>query len=156
MKLLIKYTSSILLSILVLVITGCSGDKVNMDEEFPPSMPGFIMVDDTEYEMAQGNYRWEKKEGFSTHVARTDAASPNQIAENVEAIKIPPNTKLTIIVEEKPALTLYQWNEDGGKKAMTLTDHSFSVPTEEGRYIYEVLAEWKNGEVSYTIVVEVE
>jgi hypothetical protein len=140
----------------VLFVTGCAAGAINTMEEFPPSIAGFIVVNRIEYEMATGNYSWERKKGLITEAVQTDAASPNQIAEYYEAIMVDANSQLTIKVERNPQLSVYQWDENGKGNEITLPNDQFETPSDKGRHIYEVLAEWKNGEVSYTFVVEVE
>ncbi|WP_391122575.1 hypothetical protein [Psychrobacillus sp. L3] len=145
-----------------LCITGCSNNSSEIDKEvkaseneFPPSMTGSISVNDKEYEIVVGNYRWERKQGLDTQVVETDAASPYQIAENFSAIMVEPNTNINIEIEENPRISLYLWNESGREKEVTLKNNQLLAPTSKGQYIYEILAEWSNGEVSYTFVVEV-
>jgi hypothetical protein len=118
------------------------------NDEFPPTIPGYIKVGETQYEMAKGNYKW--KNG-NTH-AQTDAASPTQIAKNFKPIILEPNTKVSIEIEQNPNLSAYFWNYEG---KVDLQDGQITVPASKGRYIYEVLAIWSNGDVSYTFVVEI-
>ncbi|MBE1556257.1 hypothetical protein [Sporosarcina limicola] len=117
---------------------------------FPPYPPGFIKVDETRSKMEMGGFRWEK--GNTTTL--TDAASPQQIAENFKAIVLEPNSKVNIQIEQDPALSAYLW--DSEREKVTIEGTQITIPTNKGRYIYEVVAKWSNGEVSYTIVVEVE
>ena len=144
------------------LMMGCSnaGDGINnlagaKETEFPPVMTGSIHVNDTEYEMASGNYRWEKKDGLSTQVFQTDAASPNQIAENFNAIVLEKDMNINIEIEDKPEISVFLWNENSREKQVKVNKNQFTTPATEGQYIYEVLAEWTNGEVSYTFVLEV-
>ncbi|MFD2443042.1 hypothetical protein ACFSO7_03505 [Bacillus sp. CGMCC 1.16607] len=83
---------------------------------------------------------------------QTDAASPNQIAEHFKAIIVEPNRKVSIEIEQNPNLSVYFWNYEG---EVDLQDGQITVPASKGRYIYEVLAIWSNGQVSYTFVVEI-
>jgi len=140
------------------MVTGCSNGEVQAEKEntdFPPSMTGRIHVDETEYEMEAGGYRWERKKGSEVEVVQTDAASPNQIAEEFEAIQVEPKSPIDIEVEGDPDISVYLWNTDGKEKAVPIHNNELSAPSDAGQYIYEVLAEWTNGEVSYTFVLEV-
>jgi hypothetical protein len=141
-------------------LTGCTigtaGTSNQMEEDdFPPSMTGLINVQGKEYEMEAGNYKWERKKGSETDVVQTDAASPYQISESYNAIVLEPNTDINIDIEDNPKVSVYQWNQNGRDEGFTLKNNQLSVPSSKGRYIYEVLAKWPNGEVSYTFVVEV-
>ncbi|WP_282172377.1 hypothetical protein [Cytobacillus firmus] len=53
-------------------------------------------------------------------------------------------------------MKVFLWNETGKEKEIMLEDDQITVPADKGKYIYEVLAEWKNGEISYTFVAEVQ
>jgi hypothetical protein len=144
-------------------ITGCSGGMVNAgkevkvvsENEFPPSTPGVIKVNNTQYEMGVGGYKWERKLGSETQIVQTDAASPYQIAEDFKVISLEQNQKVRIDIEENPHLVVYLWNKAGREKEITINENQITAPASKGRYIYEVLAKWTNGEVSYTFVAEV-
>ncbi|WP_391122354.1 hypothetical protein [Psychrobacillus sp. L3] len=160
MRTILLFLAMVLFS--ALCITGCSNGSSEMDREvkaseneFPPSMAGSINVNDKEYEMVVGNYRWERKQGIDTQVVETDAASPYQIAEYFNAIMVEPNTNINIEIEENPRVSLFLWNGNGREKEVKLKNNQLLAPTSKGQYIYEVLAKWSNGEVSYTFVVEV-
>jgi PBP1b-binding outer membrane lipoprotein LpoB len=95
----------IFIVLLLLIVVGCSQqngaeaqDEI-IENQFPPSIPGIIIIDETEYEMEVGNYRWKRKQGLNTEVIQTDAASPNQIAEHYEAIILEQNSKIDIMIE---------------------------------------------------------
>jgi Protein of unknown function (DUF3221) len=117
--------------------------------EFPPNLAGFVDIDGTRYDMANGGYRWTK----GNQVTQTDAAGPTQIAENFEAIVVAVNSKAKIMIEQNPSLSVYTWNAE--QETVAVEDGQISLPATSGRMIYEVVAKWTNGEVSYTFVVEV-
>lgn len=96
-----------------------------------------------------------EKKGSETEVVHTDAASPSQIGENYNAIGLEPNTIINIEIEDNPKISVYQLDENSRDKEVILRNNHLSVPSSKGRYIYDVLAKWPNGEVSYTFVVEV-
>ncbi len=141
-----------------LALSACTSADANR-EEFPPTMNGVVLVNNQEYDMKQGGYRWTKESGAGTESITTDAASPNQIAMDLTAIPMKEGSNITIVVEDDPELSAYLWNENGRINNIPLSDNKFSAPSTKGRYIYEVIADWSNGhvrgEVSYTFVVEV-
>lgn len=155
-----KFKIFLFLSILSssLALTACSSGS-DKDEEFPPTMTGVVLINNQEYDMKPGGYRWTKESGFGTQYITTDAASPNQIAEELSAIPMKAGEKIILEVEDNPELSVYLWNESERLNKVPLTDNEFSSPSSEGQYIYEVLAEWSSrdlsGEVSFTFVVEV-
>jgi len=145
-----------------LLIAACSKDVSKTDlevednkESFPPSMTGWLHVDGKKYEMEAGGFQWQRKKGLITETVQTDHASPNQVAENLPALQLEPNTMMEIEIEENPKIIVYLWNKDGREKEVLLNNNEMVAPTSKGRYIYEVFARWSNGEVSYTFVLEV-
>lgn len=143
-------------------ITGCTtpfdgnGQKTEEKEnDFPPTVSGFIKIEGVRFEMKPGNYRWERKKGLETEAVTTDAASPYQIGEGFEAIEVKPGVDMAIEIKDKPKLSVFPWNRDGSGKEVILDNNRLSAPASKGRYIYEVLAKWSNGKISYTFVVEV-
>ncbi|PSL40891.1 hypothetical protein B0H99_10323 [Planomicrobium soli] len=143
-------------------LTGCASgpsEVVNGEEElssdFPPSMTGTVIVNGKTYEMEEGNSMWERKKGEESEVVQTDASSPSQISESSNAIEVEPNTVILIEIERDPVQSVYLWNEDERDQEIKLANNHFAAPSSEGCYVYEVFAEWQNGEVSYTFVVEV-
>ncbi|MFJ7668702.1 hypothetical protein ACIQXI_16515 [Lysinibacillus sp. NPDC097195] len=151
----------LLMSIFALFLAGCSNVNKNSlevednKENFPPSMTGWVHVDGKKYEIEAGGYRWERRKGLSTETVLTDHASPNQVAENLDAIPLEPSTNIQVEIEENPTINVYLWNEDGREKGILLHNDEIIAPISKGRYVYEVFAQWSNGEVSYTFVVEV-
>ncbi|MCH1624561.1 hypothetical protein [Fredinandcohnia quinoae] len=141
-----------------LVLTGCSVNNASEENEddFPPKMNGVIIVNETDFEMTRGGFHWERKKGLTTEVVTTDAASPLQIAESYKAIQVKGNETITIKIDEDPQITLRKWEENETYEEVSLEKSSFTVPTDKGRYVYEALANWKNGEISYTFVIEKE
>jgi len=145
-----------------LLIAACSKDVSKTDlevednkESFPPSMTGWLHVDGKKYEMEAGGFQWQRKKGLITETVQTDHASPNQVAENLPALQLEPNTMMQIEIEENPKIIVYLWNKDGREKEVLLNNNEMVAPTSKGRYIYEVFARWSKGEVSYTFVLEV-
>ncbi|WP_137789169.1 hypothetical protein [Bacillus sp. E(2018)] len=144
-------------------ITGCSiaadgndheGEK-SINDDFPPVMMGFVTVKGKKYEMEAGNYKWERRVGSETEAVSTDSASPSQIAEFYKPIEVEPGDDIMIEIQDDPKVSIYLFNENDRDKEVILRKNHFSVPSYKGRYNYEVLADWSNGEVSYTFVVEV-
>ncbi|MFJ7935914.1 DUF3221 domain-containing protein [Sporosarcina sp. NPDC096371] len=137
------------LNIEILGSVGLSLQKFDFSNHaFPPNLAGFVDIDGSRYDLAAGGFRWTK----GNQTAMTDAAGPTQIAENFEAVVVEANSKAKIVIEQNPTLSVYAWDTE--REAVAAEEGLISLPSTSGRYIYEVVAEWANGEVSYTFVVE--
>lgn len=148
--------------LLCLVMIGCSKpygtiENVEGEEHALVDLPSLSAVIDGEtYELATGNYRMERREGASTSVIQTDALSPHQIAEQVEPISVKANMTIEFVTDGKPDMTVFEWDKEERIDEFPLQKNQLQIPTASGRYIYEVIAEWRNAEVSYTLVMEVD
>ncbi|MGI2326712.1 hypothetical protein [Planococcus sp. YIM B11945] len=158
-----KIRHSLLTITSILLLTGCtnaSNEMATVVEEvstdFPPKMAGLVNIEGEIYEMEEGNSRWERKKGAETETVLTDAPSPSKLAEDFPAIALEPSTNIVIEIEGNPKQRVYLWTEEDRDKDIVLENNQFTAPSSKGRYTYEVLANWKNGEVSYTFVVEVD
>lgn len=118
-------------------------------DEFPPAITGYVKINETRYKMTKGNFEWKK----GNETVQTDALSPSQIAENFKPIIAEPNSKATIEIEQNANLSVYLWDSEEVKLAFK--GNQISVPSIKGRYIYEVVAKWSNGETSFTFVVDI-
>ena len=150
----------VILAFIPLLLVGCStsGEKEteDIDSDFPPSMTGQIIINNVEYKIQYGAFKWERKKGLNTEIVQTDHASPNQMAAHIEPISVSANQEIYIKIEDDPDLNVYLWNENAMEKEIKLETDHIIVPSSKGKYIFEVLAKWANGTVSYTFVVEVQ
>jgi hypothetical protein len=142
-----------LLIVFLLLLIGCSQEEVQQNAN-PPSM--FLKVNEDEYLMEQGVFSWSVKEGLQTKVTTVDAASPNQIAHELEPILVDKKSELKFVTEGEPIITVYLWNQEEIVEEIPIKDNHFFAPVEAGFYTYEARAEWENGDSSYTVVIEVE
>lgn len=142
------------------LMTSCStnaGKETEaMNHEFPPPMKGLVMINGLEYQLEKGDYKWKRIIGNGQEEMQTDYASPYQMADNIESINVKSNQKATIQIDEKPSIKIYLWNEKGRGQEIEHINNQFNIPASKGRYIYEVLAEWNDGTISYTFVLEIE
>ncbi len=136
---------------------GCSQQSnANIgDSEFPPLTDGFILLEGNEYPLEMSGYSWERKKGSETEVVTTDHLSPYQMADQAEPLISAPNKKGEIKINGDPEITVYVWNENGREAEVETNANQIVLPSIQGKYIYEVFAEWKDGHISYTFVTEI-
>lgn len=86
----------------------------------------------------------------------TDAASPNQIAEDFLPFAVSPGAEVVLSFSTKvaPKLSVYLWDEMEIIDELEVENNRFMLPEEEGQVTIEVVASWENAEGSYTFVVD--
>lgn len=145
-----------LLVVIVFSFGGCSnrinktsnGDEVNVYEKMNiPTLK--VTFNSKDISVEKGGYSWDKG-GESIIV---DAATPEQIADKMEGNKIVPESELILSFSEEPInVNIIDWSELKGN-SYTFNNDKFIAPKEEGTYIYEIVSEWREGQVSFTIKV---
>ncbi|WP_139891142.1 hypothetical protein [Bacillus sp. D386] len=149
-----------MLIFVLLLITGCSNNTGKENEananEFPPHMKGEVIINGIEYQLEKGNYKWKRINGEEEEMVETDHASPYRMADSIESIKVKSKQKATIQIDDNPDIKIYLWNEKGRGQEIEHKNKQFYIPASKGRYIYEVLAEWNDGTISYTFVLEID
>lgn len=145
----------VILLIMIGILVGCA-PKTVQEEAFPPKMQAFLSIDEEKYRLLAGDYYWERKTGLGYEVSQTDHASPYETAQNMTPIVVKPGEQAAIHLEENPIIQLYIWSEKGRTQEVSLTDQTFTFPPKAGSYIYEAFAQWTNGTISYTFVVDIQ
>lgn len=148
------------LACLLFLLTGCSKngfvETEKIESESPPSMIGLINISGIDHPIEKGGFKWERKIGLDTETVQTDHASPNQMADQIEPILVKPNEKIDIKNEENPDIIVYLWNEKERVKEVEQVGNQITAPSSKGKHIYEVLAKWANGTISYTFVLKIQ
>lgn len=143
-----------LLFVVVLALVGCS-EKPATEEIKPPRLKA-TLDGKRQIQTVLGTYSWE--ENGSNIVA--DAASPNQIAQEMRGTLIPLKQNSSFVqfreMDSIKKIRIYEWNTDQRGNEVKLNERlEFLLPQESGRHIYEAFVEYDKGEASYTFVVEI-
>ncbi|WP_445487692.1 hypothetical protein [Niallia sp. 03133] len=135
----------------LLIVTGCT---VQSSDEPPAAI---VKIKDEKMATTKGGYSWEKKGLFSNHAVIADAAAPLQIAEDLNVNLVKPNSAADVVFSDgsHPQLHAYLWEGEQRGKELAVKKQQLSLPSEEGKYVIELFAEWPNGDSSYTFVVEI-
>lgn len=139
-----------------ILLVGCSQSHTQEHEEAGSPPPVSLEVEEAQYSMKMGGYSWTKKGLFTSVTSVADAPSPNQLAAEMEPVSVEGNSEVSIHTTGNPNISVNLWNEEEMEKEISSHGNRFTVPEQAGQYIYEVFAEWKEGEGSFTIVFEVE
>ena len=141
----------IFLVLLLMIVSGCT--KV-FDKE-PPKANAIIK--NKEIPLKRGGFHWTTEEGTLTKATIADAASPNQIAQDLIASPVEKGSQASIQFSDhsKPQLTYNFWDGDRSGKPISMEGNKITFPSNRGKYIIEVNATWSNEDASYTFVIDV-
>ncbi|MGL5328426.1 MAG: hypothetical protein ACRDD7_04090 [Peptostreptococcaceae bacterium] len=138
-----KKISIIIISIILLGVTGCKNYKSEIDEPQIPNLQ--IKSNDTDITVEKGSYEWNIDNVYII----ADAASPLQIGEKLEGNKISSLDKLELKFTVEPKdINIVLWEDDDNQ--INLNKSNITLPKEQGTYIYEIIGYWEKGKVSYT------
>lgn len=137
----------------ILVFICCAillGRSTSIDQ-VPAS--GKIIVGEDEYEMRTRAY---SSDGKKVKIHSVEPTSVQEAVKDFETLTMEQGTEVEIEIEESPVLTVFEWDEKAEKKEIPLEDNKITIPSNLGVYIYEVQAEWTDGEAFFVFDVEVE
>lgn len=149
---------SILIVLMLFNFVGCNnrlnetlelnGKEINIYEKM--NLPTLKVIFDTENILVKkGGYNWDT--GKESIIA--DSESPDQIADKMEGTEVKPESELMLDFSKKPnKVNVIDWSKLKNN-SYTFDNDKIIVPKEEGTYIYEIIAEWEQGQVSFTIKV---
>lgn len=141
-----------ILMLLLFIVVGCS----NETKEEPPE--AIVKINDKNIETVRGTYQWKKKSLFSNTTVIADAAAPFQIAEDMKAKIVEQRSVANVAFNDgsQPQLQAYLWEGEKRGEELPLNQHHITLPSEKGKFVIEMNAQWPNGDSSYTFVVEVQ
>ncbi|WP_215147627.1 hypothetical protein [Exiguobacterium sp. s91] len=103
-----------------------------------------------------GTYSWSGM--FRGEVADTKSEAVDLVKGDPSTLANPED-RLTIRFEEEPApksVTIVLWSvEDNKKIKIYEKTGKISVPTTPGRYVYQITADWKEGDGDFAFPIEV-
>ncbi|MGJ7921672.1 hypothetical protein [Neobacillus sp. LXY-4] len=139
----------VLLIALLSVIAGCT------NSEEPPN--AIVKVNDEKIEAEKGTYQWETGSFLGKKIINADAASPFEIAKGMKSIIVPKGSIANIEFgdDSEPEIKAYLWEKERQDQELTIKQTSLTLPSQQGKYVIEILAKWSNGDASYTFLVEI-
>lgn len=142
----------IFLTILMIIFTGCQkeGSGSSKVEEIPRMK---VTIGEALHTVDYGGHTIEKRRGASVSVETTDAASPNQIAQEFTPFIVNDAENIEISLEGDPEIEIFRWDGATIIGKIENEGYSFPLPEKFGKIIIEVVATWSNAEASYTFVV---
>ncbi|MCA1010675.1 hypothetical protein [Halobacillus halophilus] len=151
---------STFLLIIPLVLSGCLNEEDNttnsseISSKTPPDLR--IEVGDTTVKPVRGTYNWSytKKDGTSTSKHAASAAPPVLVKEQ-QSVIVTPDSKVNLYFDEEPkSYKVKIWDPE--KNEVKRSYEEVVIPQEDGKVIYEILANWEHGKVSFAFSLHVD
>ena len=114
-----------------------------------------ITVGDTEILTTQGSYCWGGL--ISARCVDKSYTGVLDMANEHKATVVSPNEEIKIDFKKDPeTMEVEKWIDKENTEKIKLNANSISAPNEKGKYVYNVLADWKQGDVNYVFSIKVE
>lgn len=152
----------VLIAIILLGASGCSKEKEAVMAENPVNPPIKsienlgetppdlkVLVDGIEIAALRGGYSWSyfDEEENAMVSMEAESLSPLEIAENQKAPSVNADAEIELNFEKEPKSYKVQiWDETGAAKG---SYPKIVLNESNGKSIYQVLAHWEQGTVSY-------
>ncbi|MGM0838235.1 MAG: hypothetical protein ACQEV7_19010 [Bacillota bacterium] len=122
----------------------------------PPEIQ-LVLTDDALLYSEPGSYDWTERNGDIEESVTVEADTPKIIGARMDAVYLEPEEKVAIKFDSDfvPELQVFVHLEDRNTEEVALEGNTIILPSEKGRYIYEVHGEWPEGNASYIFVVEI-
>lgn len=132
-------------SLTVLCSTACAAGEV-------PRVT--VTVDGQSVPAVLGTYCWPLVEGEGAFCA--DATDPADLVKDQVPAVVPPAARMMIHCNPSPsAVAVSQWIAGAPIRQPMTDDGSITLPQEAGAYLYDIFAQWKEGDADYAFTVEV-
>ncbi|MDN4493447.1 hypothetical protein [Ureibacillus aquaedulcis] len=152
--------------ILLLLVSGCSNgaqlepsNGISHHHLLPPTVE--LEIEDSTYSTEQGSYCWRNENSAEC----LSLASPIEIAENIEPIKVPVNKTISLLPKRQPSqqtLAMTNVESEQDEEIPLNKDNQFKAPKTAGVYIFNYYAIWEkddtetSGDSSYIFKIEVD
>lgn len=142
----------VMLGMIVLsLLIACSGHN-DMTNREPPSL--MIHVRDTDFEAALGTYSWSYiTEDGSESGLEDDRVAPPELVANQRVVKVTTDAEVELDFERDP--NQYKVNIWGQDDSILSSSDDIDL-SGHGEVIYEVVARFEQGTVSYAFALEIE
>lgn len=132
----------IFLVLIMVFVAGCNLISASDSFEQPQ---GKIIVDNKDYTMIIGNFKWKEDDFEARKISSTDI---NALANDFETLDAKEGEKLKIQIAQNPSsITVNQLNGDDSSESVGIKDNQIILPSEKGYYIYEITAKWNKGKI---------
>lgn len=137
----------------LLLLCGCQFDgstnHPNESISLPP-MPT-LTIQEKNVPFKMGTYSWsENGRGIVS-----DSVDPPELVKDLEPVTVHPNAKLHVGFGDKPLVIKAGLWENDGVEFKDISDHTFTLPEDDGVYIGVIYASWPVGDATFVFKIHV-
>lgn len=139
--------------VIVICMSGCNRIPLPSSSSVYVQPQGKVIVGNKDYRMVIGEFEWKEVDFEARKVSDSDVC---ELADQFPTIEVVEENKLTLDIEQGPSsIMVNQWDEDGTIVETELLDNEIILPEDAGYYIFELIAEWNEGEITYVFDVDI-
>ena len=143
-----------IIGVILFAFIGCAENK----EIKVPNLN--VTCNEKEIEVQKGGYSWTRKVGlFDSESIIADAASPEQIASEIDGDNITGVSELKLEFDREPEdfeVNYIDIYGDTKEVKYRVEDDSIVLLNDVGTYIFEIIGKWEEGQSSYIIKIVTE
>jgi hypothetical protein len=139
--------------LILMLLSGCKNNTKKISNNRPKLKVSF---ENKTIDPIKGTNSWtiENKDGTRNSVTE-DSISPKELVKRLDPLIVPPKAEISLDFDYKPSdINVRIWNENGTTEEV-ISDNKILVPESKGQVIYEIIAKWKEGTVSYAFLINV-
>ncbi|WP_079480287.1 hypothetical protein [Halobacillus salinus] len=134
-------------------LTGFLFLSLNMLYNSGPPKP-YIVVGDDEIPSTEGSYCWDS--GASSKCEDKVFRDAFEMAAQHEPTSVREGEEIEVKFTPFPdEFQLVQWKEGGERKQVVVKDGNIYAPEQPGLYVFQIHAEWEQGDATYAFSVKV-
>lgn len=115
-----------------------------------------VLSQDKNINAITGTYSWtaNNNDGTKTTVC-ADSANPTELVKESAPLTVSAKSMLTLCFNDKPSNIKVNIWKDNKSINQEISENKIEVPESKGTLIYEVIATWNKGTVSYVFLINV-
>lgn len=155
-----KILTVIFLGILLFLLVGCvkcKPDIVDKTTELLSTPTLEILYKVKHIDAERGAYSWTIHNANGTQATiNVDSSGPTELVKNSTPLSVSPGSTLALSFSDNPANIIINILKDSKSISQTITNNIVVTPESKGLVVYEVIATWNQGTVTYAFLVNVD
>ncbi len=151
-----NFLISVFIGLLLLSLVGCGNTPSRQGQlTKPPELK--VLFQNKSIDAVRGTYSWtvDNNDGTKT-TTNADSSSPTELVKNSTPLIVSPKSTLTLMFSDAQpnCVNVNIWGDKTTLK-QELVNNQLVVPDSKDSVVYEVVATWEKGTVSYAFSVDI-